>query len=681
MLRSRALTYLTYTLVALLPANALAATAEKPQPLSTFRGCEDTAKTGDGAESADSQASSDPRRTIEAARAPRERKEVISGRVFKSFSLKQVATSADTGAADCWGRLDGVWREESEIMLDRDKDPEGWDGTSSLQLSIANGNFTSPAFIVVQPSEDRNRSVRISPAFDPSSISEFVSTDGVKLSDALRIRGPVKTYLGPDQLKLRVDVTLSGYVRLRLGNRMYLRPKPGVTKAVAENQTPANDAFLVSFTLENMIASRRGYDVITQDPFFLMQNGKAEVLAQVDRRNYVIEERRIVPMGFTLHKIDAQGTVFRKDLSTSEQDTQRTNAHSFGANISGAGEILGYGVKASAGYDHAQTATRSMRKSSTVAQAVAIARVKQYALIVDHPYVTLSDGFIDAVEDARRYGDYQALIRRFGTHYPYATTFGAVGKMTQNFSQTSLGKSLTTEQKNSFNTSLSVSNPVGPSMAADAYYSNTQGRSNGNRNVSENERNEFVAAGGNGSWNEMGFSAGQTPYPILLDLRPLHELLNPINFPDQPEVYLAVRANLARAIKHHIEEKSGGLSEESLVAKFASPVSRGKRKFVKNIVTATGKIKYYRTDNVPRVGKNRMRLCLVNQSPGAKLMTWTKGQAGVNPLSALKNPSKSCAFLKLNQRIEWIFINGMLPVKSDGMNLKSFGGALVEFVW
>lgn len=660
--------------------NAAEPAPDTPQPVSAaFRGCEDTTKGGDVAAA---EGGADPRRTIEAARAPREQKEVISGRVFKSFSLKQVTKSAATAAADCWGRLDGVWREESEIQLDRDKDPEGWEGASALQLSIANGNFTTPEFIIVEPAADPSRSVRISPAFDPEAISEFVSTDGVKLSDALRIRGPVKTYLGPNQQKLRVDVTLSGFVRLRLGNRMYLRPKPGVTKAVAENQTPANDAFLVSFTLENMVASRRGYDVVSQDPFFLMQNGKAEVLAQVDRRNYVIEERRIVPMGFTLHKIDAQGTVYRKNLSTSEEDTQRTNAHSFGANVSGSGEVLGYGVKGSVGFDHAKTATQSMRESETVAQAVAIARVKQYALIVDHPYVTLSDSFIDAVEDARRYGDYESLIRRFGTHYPYATTFGAVGKMTQNFSQTSLEKSLSSEQKESYNASLSVSNPVGPSMASEGYYSNTKGRSDGNREVKENERSEFIAAGGNGSWSEMGFSAGQTPYPILLDLRPLHELLNPINFPDQPEVYLAVRANLSRAIRTYIDAKSGGLSQESLVAKFSRPAPDPIRKLVKHIaVPGRPKIAYYRTDNAPKVAKDKMRLCLVGRTAGSKIMSWTRIQAGVNPLTVPKKGARSCATLNINQRIEWIFMSMPLGMKNDAMNLNSFGGTLVEFIW
>ena len=658
----------------------------------SFNGCEDRTKSGGGM--GDEAPQSGPRDAINAARStPREQKDVISGRLFKSVSLKQV--KADPAGADrgCWARLDGVWRESSEIVLDRSKDPEGWAGASALQRSIANGNFTTPHYIVVEPGSDPAKQLTLSSALAPEVRVEYISRDGLALDDVLRIRGSIKSYFASGAARqpknelgesLRIDVTLSGYVRLRLGNRVYLRPKPGVTKAAAQNQTPADDAFLVAYTLENMIASRRGYDVVSQDPFFLMQNSKSEVFAQVDRRNYIIEERRIVPMGFTLHKIDAQGTVYRRDLSTSERDTQRSSAHSFGGNLSGSGQVLGYGVTASAGFEHAKSTVRSMRSSETVAQAVGMARVKQYALIVDHPYVTLSESFIDAVEDARRHDDFESLIRSFGTHYSYATTFGAVGKMTQNYSQSSLEKSLSQEEKNSFNTSASIANPVGASMSADSFYSKTNGSSNGTRDVSENERSEFVAAGGNGSWNEMGFSPGQTPYPILLDLRPLHELLNPINFPDQPEVYQTVRPRLATAIKRYVEAKAGTLDDAPLVAKFAAPPppkpkGRGKRTLVKTIRYSKGDIGYYRTERA--VAMNNVRICMVNRTGQPKSMRWTKIQRGVGHLVAKTNGSQSCATVRRNQRVEWNFMDRAWRAKADGMNLKNFGGMLIEFYW
>ncbi len=664
-----------------LPICASATTEKTPEP--SFNGCEDRTKSGSAADGA----SNDNLRAKRSGKtsAPREQTDVISGRVFKSFSLKQVESSEQaTAEKDCWSRLDGIWREESEISLDRNKDPQGWAGTSAMQLSIANGNFTTPSYIVVKPSDNPDQLLTISSVLDPVWTKTFESTTDVPLSEVLNIRGPVKTYRAGRRGSLSIDVSLSGYVRLRLDGRVYLRPKPGVTKAVAEQQTPADDAFLVSYTMENMVASRRGYDVVSQDPFFLMQNPKSEVFAQVDRRNYIIEERRIVPMGLTLHKIDAQGTVYRKDLSTSEQDTQKTNAHSFGANLSGSGKVLGLGVEAAAGYDHAKSSTQSMRQSSTVAQATGIARVKQYALIVDHPYVTLSEGFVDLVEDARRHGSYEPIIRRFGTHYSYATTYGAIGKMTQNFSQTSLEKSLSKEEKKSFNTSLSVSNPVGASMTGSGYYSNTQASTQGSRNVSENERSEFIAAGGNGSWNENGFSAGQTPYPILLDLRPIHELLNPINFPDEPEVYTEVRSQLAKATRRYISAKAGRLSGQSLVARFASPpppapTGPSARQFVKALTYKGGQVSYFRT--LRKVPKSKFRICLINNTGQPKSVVWTQGPSTTNDLKAKRNGDKSCANFTPNQRIKFYFADRGRKMKSSAMNLHGGGGNLVEFHW
>jgi len=85
--------------------------------------------------------------------------------------------------------------------------------------------------------------------------------------------------------------------------------------------------------------------------------------------------------------------------------------------------------------------------------------------------------------------------------------------------------------------------------------------------VQENENWTFVALGGNGSWDQSGFATGDTPYPILLDLRPLDELLNPMNFPGEPEVYEKARAGLRAAIENYMNGKRNLLSAESMLPK------------------------------------------------------------------------------------------------------------------
>ncbi|MEL6530100.1 MAG: hypothetical protein AAFQ27_09055, partial [Pseudomonadota bacterium] len=74
----------------------------------------------------------------------------------------------------------------------------------------------------------------------------------------------------------------------------------------------------------------------------------------------------------------------------------------------------------------------------------------------------------------------------------------------------------------------------------------------------------FDAVGGNGSWNEGAFSAGPTAYPILMDMRPLDELLNPINFPGEPDVYTRGRRAFARAIDDYLVRAAQRLDRTSL---------------------------------------------------------------------------------------------------------------------
>ena len=66
------------------------------------------------------------------------------------------------------------------------------------------------------------------------------------------------------------------------------------------------------------------------------------------------------------------------------------------------------------------------------------------------------------------------------------------------------------------------------------------------------EKTTFVAVGGNGSWDQNGYSAGDDNYPILLDLRPISDLLNPMNFPGQPDIYVTVRKNLEAATRRYL---------------------------------------------------------------------------------------------------------------------------------
>ena len=515
-------------------------------PVDIFAGCEAQAPAAAGS----------PRERIGQQAAPKVDK--VTQRSFASFSLDDIDKGVPSDMSSlCWARLDGVWREVGQVVLDKSKNNSGvWGSSSPDLLSLANGTYSTPRYIVIVEPADPEKALWLAPGLTGAPFVKFQSADGVSLKDVLKRGGDRKTYVASGAFEygqqMVMDVTRTGRVRLSLGNSEFVRPQPGVSQTTIASQVASDDAFLLSYNLENLAASRRGYDPITQDPFKLLDNPKLEVFAKVDPKNYYITEKRTVPVGFILIQDDSQGMVFRKSLMSSEKEIQETNGHSFGAN-------LGTGA-AYAGFDYAESTMQSMRESQSVAQAIGYSRQKQYTLVVDHPYITLSAEFIDAVEDARRYFKYQALIDKFGTHFPYAVTYGAAAKFTQTFTESSY----TERAQKSRNFAAQAGGTlmgVGGSVQGGLKSESISGTSG---SIGD-DRIAFVAVGGNGSWDQNGYVAGNTPYPILLDLRPIDELLNPMNFPGEPQVYDTVRRNLHRAIAAYVAKNTHPLSTQSLL--------------------------------------------------------------------------------------------------------------------
>lgn len=549
-------------------------------PKAVFQGCDDGAM-------APPVASSPRDRTQGHAQSGRQ-SDRIASRTFASFSLDEIDQSGvDENAMRCWKRLDGVWREAANVVLDHSVDFEGWGSDQPELMSMANGTYTTPGHLVIDAPRNKNEVLFLRAGLGESDFVKFVSTDGVSLDKVLTRGGVRKTYRANREFEfgssMSVDVSRSGRVRIKLGKQTFIRPKPGVSSATMSTQLAVDDAFLLSYNLENLSASRRGYDITSQDPFFLIDNPKSEVFAEAAA--YAIKEKRTVPLGFTLLQEVSQGTVYRQSLVTSEVEIQETIGHSYGSKVSGTAKVKGVEVGASGGSRSAQEQMRSMRNSETVGQAVAYSRSKQYALVVDHPFISLSDDFIDAVEDARRYSRYQSLIDKFGTHYPYAVTYGAAAKMTKSFGTSEYEEIATRTSDYKSNAGGSVFGVGGSS-----HHSSNTGQTTGSRGSIGSEDATFVAVGGNGSWDQNGYSAGATPYPVLLDLRPIYELLNPINFPDEPEVYDGVRNNLRNALGQYTSGKADQLSGESLlpIVEYEEPKSLEKWYVYAKYVTCTG---------------------------------------------------------------------------------------------
>jgi hypothetical protein len=367
----------------------------------------------------------------------------------------------------------------------------------------------------------------------------------------MRRAGPAKTYVATEHFpygnQIRISVPDSGRVQLTVGNQPYQRPEPLLSAKDASGQDPMMQAFLLSQTLSFLDASRRGYDIATQDPFYLYENNKQPVFAAASRDQVYLQDQKVIPANLHYLPDSAQGTIYRKSLITSEQDVQQTASQTLGASLKygttpGNPEGLG-----GASFSHTKSSSSSMSQSNTKAQAVGYSRQKKYALVLDHAFTELSPDFIDAVGRAQREHRYQALINQFGTHYPYAVTYGANARMTMDLDEDAYASRIGESSGFSASAGATVYGVKG-----EVNVSEQASTSTGMKGSMANEKVTFVAVGGNGSWDQNGYSAGEDHVPILLDLRPISELLNPINFPGRPDIYVTVRKNLDQAIDRHL---------------------------------------------------------------------------------------------------------------------------------
>jgi len=286
-------------------------------PKKVFVGCDPTALAA--------QDSTSPRDRITGRKG-----DVIKQRSFAGTSLDEMdAAQIGDAALDCWFRIDGVWRQESVITLDKSKNSTEWYSKEPDLMTLANGNYTTPIHILVETYEGTDDKIAIRAALHNDKPIVLTSNDGVALKSALTRGGPRKVYnfSGPHASKATevvIGMTRTGRIRISYAGHTFVRPKPGVSQVAAEEQLRSDDAFLLSYNLKNLKANRQGYDVVTQDAFRLLDSDKLPVFAEVDPKQYKISEMQIVPMGLTLIQENTQGTIYSRSLITSETQYQKT---------------------------------------------------------------------------------------------------------------------------------------------------------------------------------------------------------------------------------------------------------------------------------------------------------------------------------------------------------------------
>ena len=147
------------------------------------------------------------------------------------------------------------------------------------------------------------------------------------------------------------------------------------------------------------------------------------------------------------------------------------------------------------------------------------------------------------------------IVERFGTHFPYAVTYGSASKLVRTF--TEAGMERRRESAEGFEESGGASLfGVSGNFQSIRDEAEAEAQSLG-RSM---ERVECVAVGGIGSTSCESGATGDTAYPILLDLRPLDELLTPIHFPGETDIYGRVRTLLKARIIEYLKGHEMSLS-------------------------------------------------------------------------------------------------------------------------
>lgn len=479
------------------------------------------------------------------------RARVVAGRLIE----RDDATESLIEAGDCRYRLDGVWTQDLPLSLDRTVGPDIFDGPEggSLNPNLTHGTYVTPRQLLVEASEDaESLTIRDVSGDEQPLVARAV--DDMAMTDVFTPGGERRTYQiaggagQDDDGTVYVSVTRSGRTRLRINGENFYRPVPTVSEAADLSSV---DAFMIGFNLDNLGASRRGYDVVNQDMFELNLNGKSEVFEAADATEYAIVEKRTVPLGFKLVPEGAEGRIERDSMIRTERQYQETVSWNVGAKV---GTNLGKAAENSVGASYSQSNTEGMRSSEARSISTAWQRHKLYALVVDEPFVRLSDAFIDAVEDARRFDRYDELIERFGTHYPHAVTYGSAARMWAEFSENTLDEWSQSSQGIKASAKGAIKG-ISVSVGGGRYQENIEN----NSFLASASVKETQMVGGTGSQAAGGTG---TPYPILADLRPLHLLLNPLNFPGEEEIYNEVREKLRAAIESYMIENASMLSDK-----------------------------------------------------------------------------------------------------------------------
>ena len=343
---------------------------------------------------------------------------------------------------------------------------------------------------------------------------------------------------------------LSNATEDSLGNSDTFPMKSGtyrVPKPYEQGDANKKDPWGATFTMDQrprlLDFNFKGYNIARLDPQNYQKGSGAlknvfKLPADISRDYQYTSNGKILPYGIFYRNEREAMQRARSHSISSESQHQQAWSFNLGLNIGVPG--MSFGASGS----HEESTTRMKQSQKT--NALSIAFETKHALVMDKSRMQLDPEFQlavlglrdlyisqgkDAFKVARDLQDpLNHFIRTFGSHYPYAVTYG--GMAYQETALTASTRKTLRESKTSMEASasgsleeISIGGKIGGGFSNSDEVSKAMETS---RTHTRTIGGELSLSGNGGGWSLPDHSE----VPVLLDLRPIYELFSPIYFED-----------------------------------------------------------------------------------------------------------------------------------------------------
>jgi hypothetical protein len=512
---------------------------------------------------------------------------VASSKLQDDGKLVISVESAKLDAAGSWSAVEEQVARRLVVQDIADDHPEAAWAKAYLK-TVNHGNYSSYKVVQFERDLDDGSLVLRSDAGGLSTvwanrewsdavrfqrISETVYRADTKLTQAAKRRGQFS------------ELVVAGTDNLQLDGSLFLQPFQYLPPTNSDQKLDAwNSTFVNPEQIKNYFYSFAGYDITKMDPVnFGDVNGVRAAIFTAPRQSSTdyksTGEGRYLPGSLFFKPIFSAESENTVQITNSETELRSSLAQSLGVSV-GAKDVGNFSASI------AFSTKKSKLSALNYQHGFGESRVLHYALVQDKARMELETGFRDAVaglliddgtepavqksivaRNAEQDFRFDEFLRRFGTHYTYATTYG--GKVHVELRKTLRINKSTVDRETEFKLGAKASID-GAEFGADFSQTTGSGRTVGTENGME--VTQVVVVGGRGTASLEHLEIQDTVVPIYMDLRPISDLLSPLYFSD-PAITDGLRKQLAAKILEY-RKKGDGLLDQSDAVRVAVRISR-----------------------------------------------------------------------------------------------------------